>query len=111
MSCSKPCYKNRLFGLVCWSLKCILIVSTVTECEGGRRVIAWKKYDPENPPELNKHYLVSDGRHVDVAGLRNYFDEIRWYPPDRSNIDESSINYFAEINLPTDCVENKTLVS
>ena len=63
-------------------------------------MIPWKKYDPENPPELFKEYLVSDGRHVDVAQICNYFDEVRWYPPDRSQIDESSITHYAEINLP-----------
>lgn len=63
-------------------------------------MIPWKKYDPKNPPEFFKEYLVSDGRHVDIAMICNYFDEVKWYPPDRSQIDGLSITHYAEINLP-----------
>ncbi|OZB90083.1 hypothetical protein [Paenibacillus sp. XY044] len=64
--------------------------------------IPWKKYDPKNPPEIGRSYLVSDGHAVDVASFERYWDEEppRWFPPDRSGIDEFSVFYFATINLP-----------
>jgi hypothetical protein len=64
-------------------------------------VIEWKKFDPKNPPQVNKEYLVSDGKHVDVAWIHDFFDMIRWYPPDTSNIDFDDITHYALINLPT----------
>lgn len=65
----------------------------------------WKKYDPNNPPTLNKEYFVTDGAKADVAGLHDYFDEIEWYPPERSNLDGTSITHYAEISLPPSDVE------
>lgn len=62
-------------------------------------MIEWVKWDPQNPPNLGS-YLVTDGKFVDVADLHN-FDELRWYPPDRSMIHETSISHYAEINLPS----------
>lgn len=65
-------------------------------------MIEWKNYDPNNPPDADNEYLVSDGRHVDIAYLMEtgYGDEIRFYPPDRSPLGYDDIVYFAEINLP-----------
>lgn len=61
-------------------------------------MIEWKKWNPQDPPQLG-NYLVTDGKYVDVAGLHN-FDDLKWYPPDRSMIHESSITHYAVINLP-----------
>lgn len=63
-------------------------------------MIQWKKYDPKNPPELGKEYLVSDGNHVTFAYIHNHFDEIIWYTMDMSQFDGESVTYYAEINLP-----------
>ncbi|MFI8714464.1 hypothetical protein [Brevibacillus brevis] len=63
-------------------------------------MIQWIEYDPKNPPKVNEEYIVSDGRYVDVARICDYFDELRWYPPDRSQIEELFITHYAEINLP-----------
>lgn len=62
-------------------------------------MIEWQKYDPANPPETGRQYLVSDGWHVDVASIDDY-GEVRRYPPDQSSINESSVRHYAEINLP-----------
>lgn len=63
-------------------------------------MIVWKKYDPKNPPEFGKQYLVSDGRFVDIAIIYDFDDGIEWCPNDFSNIEGSSVTHFAEMNLP-----------
>lgn len=65
-------------------------------------MIAWIPWDPENPPEVDRSYLVSDGSDVDVAHFQYCCDDEppRWYPPDMSPIDEPDITHWAPINLP-----------
>lgn len=63
-------------------------------------MIQWKKYDPKNPPELDKEYLVSYGHHVTFAYICNHFDEIVWYPIEMSQVDGESVTHYTEINLP-----------
>ena len=67
-------------------------------------MLEWKKYDPENPPEIDKAYLVTNGTNVDIGWLAKYFDNepAKWYVPDVSSLDDSSITHFAPINLPTE---------
>lgn len=65
-------------------------------------MINWIKYDPENPPEIGKDYLVSDGPNVEKAYYQKFSDDDppRWYPPDLSSIDEPDVIYYCPINLP-----------
>ena len=68
-------------------------------------MIEWKKYDPFNPPEYgdNKTYLVSNGKHVEVAGFHIFmdYDFPGWFLPECCAIDgETDITHYAEINLP-----------
>lgn len=89
--------KNGLLNLhICW------LIDQAEKLQNMESMIPWIKYDPENPPETGKSYLVSDGRSVDVAWFERYFDDepSTWYPPDRSNLDKETCHYYAPINLP-----------
>ncbi|MEK5167144.1 hypothetical protein NYE69_33220 [Paenibacillus sp. FSL R5-0527] len=63
-------------------------------------MIPWVKYDPENPPEKNKVYLVTDGKlphtaYLDTVkrlGLQWWQTDMNWLLP--------GITHYAEINLP-----------
>ncbi|MGF7535002.1 hypothetical protein AAGG74_15135 [Bacillus mexicanus] len=61
-------------------------------------MIEWKKYNPDIPPKLNKDYLVSDGKQVEVAYILDDTGVAKWYPPEMSNLE--FIEYYAEINIP-----------
>jgi hypothetical protein len=75
----------------------------ISRIGGGKGMIDWKKYDPENPPEHGKIYLVTDGKNVDVAGFHKFYkdDVPEWYLLNVSAIDGvNDITHYAEINLP-----------
>ncbi|MNC34168.1 hypothetical protein D3C81_500930 [compost metagenome] len=62
-------------------------------------MIPWQKYDPENPPEVNKVYLVHGNGRLASAEL----DEVSpgrflWYTPAGYIADK--ITHFSEVNLP-----------
>ena len=67
-----------------------------------RSMIPWIKYDPENPPKVDRDYLVSDGSDVEVAHFQYCCDDEppQWYPPDLGSIDAPHITHYAHIKLP-----------
>ena len=63
-------------------------------------MIDWKKYDPKNPPQHLKAYLVTNGKRVISAYLDS--DEVngqQWWEEDQEYLFTCVTNY-AEINLP-----------
>lgn len=65
-------------------------------------MITWMKYDKNNPPELDKEYLVSDGEGVGIAVLDGIDKDVRWFPNDSSKVKHYRITHYAIMNLPTD---------
>ncbi|AGN33776.1 hypothetical protein PANG_00057 [Paenibacillus phage PG1] len=68
-------------------------------------MINWTEYDQNNPPELNKVYLVcaSDKDHprVTTAKLEEvHQDRLLWWTPNGYIADR--VTHYAPINLPRD---------
>lgn len=64
-------------------------------------MIFWKKYDPENIPEADKDYLVTNGRQVESAWVTEWGEGQRFFGfAYMSSVDDYDITHYAEINLP-----------
>src|SRR5690606_29177059 len=80
-----------------------------SKCAG----ISWHVYDPKNPPEQGREFLVTDGARVDVGRLYNYGlpdeePEQYWSIPDMSPIySGKKITHYAEITLPVEDTQPK----
>lgn len=64
-------------------------------------MIPWQKYDPENPPELNITFLVTNGKRVISAWLDrdDYTDNLQWWEEDQVYL-FTGVTHYASINLP-----------
>ncbi|MNI36912.1 hypothetical protein D3C73_909800 [compost metagenome] len=61
-------------------------------------MIPWQKYDPENPPELGKKFLVCIGKNVMEARLQVTFTgRVLWWTDHGF---DDTVSHFAPINLP-----------
>ncbi|MDU0328606.1 hypothetical protein RW092_00105 [Paenibacillus sp. 3LSP] len=63
-------------------------------------MIDWKKYDPMNPPQHWKVYLVTNGKRVISAYLDS--DKVngqQWWEEDQEYL-FTGVTHYAEINLP-----------
>lgn len=65
-------------------------------------MINWIKY-PDNQPEPEKYYLISDGTNVD----KGCFIWNEWCPNDNSPVDGPAVTHFATINLPREETDNE----
>ncbi|MCM3703826.1 hypothetical protein [Paenibacillus macerans] len=61
-------------------------------------MIPWVKYDPENPPELGKEYLLLANGYVRSGSLLAH-DGIEWYCSVVGNRIHN-VTHYAEITLP-----------
>ncbi len=60
--------------------------------------IPWQKYDPENPPELGKTFLVCIGSKTMEAELRVSFNgRLLWWTDHGF---DDTVSHYAPINLP-----------
>lgn len=60
-------------------------------------MIEWRKYDPDNKPEPDRSYLVTNGGLVEVSELWGFSDISIWMD---ITFEAKEITHYAVINLP-----------
>lgn len=72
---------------------------------GGEKVIEWKRYSIDNPPEKHKNYLVYTGRDVvaaryDLRGILSEEMTFHRIEDGRLRGEITKVTHYAELNLP-----------
>lgn len=65
-------------------------------------MINWTPFDPKNPPDKNKTFLVTNGKQVFVAYMDSTEkDRLQWWE-EKDDDSLSGVTHYADINLPAE---------
>jgi hypothetical protein len=80
----------------------VITWDTETDKKGMNQMIEWIKYDPANPPEVGKEYLVTDKHDVDISGYVDPLETGAYWEIEQiwSDSPVSYVSHYAHINLP-----------
>lgn len=67
-------------------------------------MIEWIKYDPANPPERGKEYLVTEGCLIEAVEFDGYWNTSEGYAMATGD----KVTHYAHINLPGEETDNET---
>lgn len=93
--------KNLKDGLL--NLHVDWLIKQVEMLQNAKPLIAWQKYDPENPPEFDQPYIVysDESKYLTFGELVLVSGRNRWVEASNSSaLVPEDITHYAPINLP-----------